>query len=46
MHDDHYEDVIVIAITLEYDFVRTKCYIERAVGHDDIRVTMCKASNV
>ncbi|CAM9788131.1 unnamed protein product, partial [Sphacelaria rigidula] len=36
MHDDRYEDIILKAITPEYDFVRTKCYTERDFGLDNI----------
>ncbi|CAM9631094.1 unnamed protein product, partial [Sphacelaria rigidula] len=36
MHDDCYEDIILKAITPEYDFVHTKCYTERDFGLDTI----------
>lgn len=44
-HDDRYEDIIIKAITPEYNFVRTKCYTERDFGLGNIRTAMTNAYN-
>lgn len=40
MHGDRFENIILNAITSEYDFVRLKCYTERDFGPDMIRTAM------
>lgn len=45
MHDDRYEDIILMVIIPECDFVRTECYPERDFGPDNIRTAICNANN-